>query len=161
MNSNDLLPLATQIVAEANRMRLKHAQHFKGHVGYCCVFAQSPEEYNALDSAARALGKIAQDTPTGFTYLVPGIETDAGRLRILKIRKPDVTRKERGDADFSLLDYQSFKDQVLGRPGFSLITRPKTEMIELIDSTFNVRAYFSSPPVETHDGIREALASET
>jgi len=92
-------------VAEANRMRQKHAQHFTGHVGYCCIFAQSPEEYNTLDSAAKTLGRIAQDTPTGFTYLVPGIDTDAGLLRILKIRKPDVTRKERGDADFSLLNY--------------------------------------------------------
>jgi len=159
VNSNDLLPLAKQIVAEANRMRNKHSQHFTGHVGYCAIFAQSHEEYIALDSAAKSLGKIAQDTPTGFTYLVPGIETDAGLLRILKIRKPDVTRKERGDADFSLLDYQAFKDDVIGKQGFSLIVRPKTEMIELIDSDFNVRAYFSNPPVETHDGIREALAT--
>lgn len=151
--------LATQIVAEANRMRLKHAPNYSGKVGYCCVFSQSESEYAELGLAIKVFGRVAQDTPTGFTYLISGIQTDAGLLRILKIRKPDPTRKERGDADFSLEDYAAFKEFAVARSGFSLITRPKTEMIELIDPQFRVRAYFSNPPVESHDGIREALES--
>jgi hypothetical protein len=89
--------------------------------------------------------------------VIPNITTPAGILRVLKIRKPDPTRTERGDADFSINNYHEFKNHVLSRPGFSLIRRPKTEMIELIDNNFDVRAYFSYPPVETHDGIKEAL----
>jgi hypothetical protein len=36
----------------------------------------------------------------------------------------------------------------LSKEGFKLIEREDFEMIELMDSEFNVRAYFSNPPLD-------------
>lgn len=158
VNIENLINFVKEIIDEANSMRTKHANMFNAHVGYCCIFCHSDEEYNAIDGIVRSFGKVAQDTPTGFTYVIPEIQTVAGGLRILKVRKPDPTRLEKGDADFSLSDYKSFKEVNLGREGFKLIERPNNEMIELMDGAYNVRAYFSYPHVEEHSGIREALS---
>jgi hypothetical protein len=71
----------------------------------------------------------------------------------LKIRKPDQTRPERGDADFAVKNYEEFKNSCLTKPGFGVIERDTFEMIELMDSSFDVRVYFSSPPVEVQLGL--------
>ncbi|NCN98621.1 hypothetical protein COU62_04600 [Candidatus Pacearchaeota archaeon CG10_big_fil_rev_8_21_14_0_10_35_219] len=63
---------------------------------------------------------------------------------MLKIRFPDVTRKERGDADFTISNYDEFKKECLSK-GFSLIKRKAIELIKLTDSKFKVRVYFSNP----------------
>jgi hypothetical protein len=72
----------------------------------------------------------------------------------LKIRKPDATRFERGDADFTIIDYPNFKSNYLANPGFKLIERKGFEMIELIDSAFNARAYFSNPTLDQQLGLK-------
>ena len=71
----------------------------------------------------------------------------AGNRRLVKIRKPDPKRTERGDADFTVTDYLIFKKKYLSKPGFRIIKRPEMEMIELTDPSFNVLAYFSNPPL--------------
>ncbi len=86
-----------------------------------------------------------RDTSTGPLFKIAPLQTVAGPLQLLKIRKPDPTRTERGDADFTVSDYPTFKAKYLQRPGFRLIERPEMEMVELVDLTFNVRAYFSNP----------------
>lgn len=69
----------------------------------------------------------------------------SGTLPLLKIRQPDPTRPERGDADFTLSDYKAFKQWALVQPGFKVITRTNMEMIELMQPGYNVRVYFSYP----------------
>lgn len=145
------------IVEQANTLRLKHAAEFEGAVSYCCMFSQSQKQFEHFVTIAKSVGKIATITNTGPVFIVPAVETAAGVLRVFKVRSIDQTRKELGDADFSLTKYSDFKARYLGTEGFKLITRSEFEMIELTDSTFNVRAYFSNPPVEMHSGIREAL----
>ncbi|MBI5220288.1 MAG: hypothetical protein HY978_00420 [Candidatus Liptonbacteria bacterium] len=49
--------------------------------------------------------------------------------------------------------YAEFKTAHLGQPGFSLIPREGYEMIELIDPEFDVRVYFSNPPLTQQLGI--------
>lgn len=51
-------------------------------------------------------------------------------------------------ADFTVSDYQAFKNKCISQNHFKLIAREKFEMIELMDSEFNVRAYFSHPPLD-------------
>jgi len=68
---------------------------------------------------------------------------------LLKIRKPDPTRPELGDADFTVENYPEFKQRHLSKTGFSLIQKRKDfEMLELADPKFHVRAYFSNPPLD-------------
>jgi len=92
-------------------------------------------------------GKIIEETLTGPLFHIQPLETIAGKLQLLKIRKPDVTRPELGDADFTISNYAEFKKKYLSQKGFNLIIRKNFEMIELVDPQFNVRAYFSNPPL--------------
>jgi len=94
---------------------------------------------------AHQLGSVVQETPTGPVFQIKPISTVAGALRLLKIRRPDPKRPERGDADFTVTNYDSFKNKYLGKPGFSLIKRTNMEMIELIDPSYDVIAYYSYP----------------
>jgi hypothetical protein len=92
-------------------------------------------------------------TPTGPIFLLKSpLNTAGGILRLVKIRSPDPARPQRGDADFTVPDYLAFKRQFLGNKGFSLIERPGIEMIELVDPKFDVRAYFSNPPLDSQLG---------
>jgi hypothetical protein len=69
-------------------------------------------------------------------------------LPLVKIRYPDETRLERGDADFTLSDYQSFKSKSLWEPWYKLIQRENFEMIEYQKEGSNVLVYFSFPPLD-------------
>jgi hypothetical protein len=134
-----------KIVIEAQRLCATKTGEGKAPVNYACVFSQSEAEYQELVSLACQLGKIVQDTAMGPVFQIALLPTVAGKLELLKIRRPDSRRKEMGDADFTVANYENFKKKYLGKPGFSLIERPKMEMIELIDQSFNAVVYFSYP----------------
>ena len=125
-----------------------------------CFFSQSEDEYTEMNNQAKSIGTLASDTSTGLVYAINPMPTVAGGLQILKIRKPDPTRPELGDADFALKKFNDFKEKYLDKPQFKLIVREHFEMIELMDNKYKVRAYFSNPPVEEHPGIKEALSSQ-
>ena len=110
--------------------------------------SHSEAEYEELISLVRRTGAtVAQETAMGPVFQIASVSTEAGDLRLLKIRRPDPKRPERGDADFTLPDYQKFKTAYLSRSGFSLIERSDMEMIELVDPAFDVIAYYSYPPL--------------
>ncbi|MFA6376399.1 MAG: hypothetical protein WCX69_03305 [Candidatus Paceibacterota bacterium] len=145
MTIDDLKALVREIVAEARRAVTARTAEADAPVNYACVFAQSAAEYDELAGLARRLGPIVQETAMGPVFHIAPLATEAGDLELLKIRKPDQKRREKGDADFTVADYASFKKTYLGQPGFSLIKRPEMEMIELIDPVCNALAYFSHP----------------
>jgi len=145
MTTDELKALTRQIVAEARRLNAAHTDQPNAPVNYACIFAQSSAEYEELVSAARQVGSVVHDTATGPVFYITPLSTEAGTLRLLKIRRPDPRRPERGDADFTVADYDTFKKKHLGRPGFNLIERKDMEMLELIDPSFNVLAYYSHP----------------
>lgn len=149
------------IVADAAALKDRHTDSGAAHVSYCAVFCHSTAEFAELDAAARSVGVLANDTQTGPVYVVPAVSTTAGPLRIVKIRKPDQTRTERGDADFAVPNYSALKQSALDRDGFKLIERDDFEMIELMEPGSDVRVYFSHPPVEEHAGIKETLAEHS
>ena len=147
MGVTALKQLVEEIVKNANDLKNKHTSEKNAPVNYACIFAQSKEQYNKLLAVAKKIGSIIEETSTGPIFHIQPLNTVAGNLRLLKIRKPDTTRPELGDADFTAENYSEFKKKYLSKIGFKLIPRENFEMIELVDPQFNVRTYFSNPPL--------------
>ena len=154
MDVKNLRQLVQEIVKKASNLKDKHTSERKSPVNYACVFCQNNEQYNNLLAITQKIGNVAEETPTGSVFQIQPLDTIAGNLQLLKIRKPDTTRPELGDADFTVSNYPEFKKKYLSQKGFSLIVRKNFEMIELVDSHFNVRAYFSNPPLTKQFGIK-------
>ena len=153
MDSEELKELVREIVKEAEELKDKHTDQKRARVNYACIFSQNKTEFEGLKGLAGKIGKIIEETPTGPLFQIK-LKTAAGELRLLKIRMPDRTRPERGDADFTVLNYSEFKEKFLSRKGFRLIKkREDFEMIELMDIGFKVRVYFSNPPLDRQLGI--------
>lgn len=143
----DITSLIQEIVTKANDMKDKHTSAKNSPVNYACIFAQDKEQYDKLLTLSKKIGSIIKETPTGPLFNIHPLTTVAGNLKLLKIRKPDKTRPELGDADFTVDNYLEFKKKYLPKNEFRLIQRENFEMIELIDPNFDVRAYFSSVPL--------------
>src|SRR3989344_9314184 len=141
---DQFISIIQSIISEAVKLRDAKTTEKSAPVNYACVFSQNDTEYESLLAASKKLGNVVQETAMGPVFQISPIDTIAGSLRLVKIRKPDSKRPERGDADFTVLDYSKFKKAYLPQKGFKLIVRENFEMIELIDPEFNVRAYFSS-----------------
>ncbi len=148
MNQINIVNLATDIVKKACELKNKFTDATNASVNYACVFSQSEKEYVELKKLASELGKVIENTPSGPLYHIKPINTVSGQLKLLKIRCPDVTKPERGDADFTVSNYHDFKSKYLQQDKFKLISRPDFEMIELMGPDFNVRSYFSYPPLD-------------
>jgi hypothetical protein len=147
MNIEKLKKLVQEIVRQAKKLKDEHTKEKDAPVNYAAIFTQTLEDFDLFISLVKPMGKIVLDTSTGPLFQIAPLETSAGQLRLLKIRIPDATRPEQGDADFTVNNYSAFKKTYLSQAGFKLIEREKLEMIELIDPKFKVRAYFSNPPL--------------
>jgi hypothetical protein len=154
MDVRNLRQLVQEIVKKASNLKDKHTSEKNASVNYACIFCQNDEQYDSLVTLAQEIGKMIEETPTGPLFHIQPLDTVAGKLQLLKIRKPDATRLELGDADFTVSNYPEFKKKYLLQKGFSLIVRKNFEMIELADPKFNVRAYFSNPPLDKQLGIK-------
>ena len=148
MEAEDLKKLVKSIVEKATTLKNKHIEYKNTPVNYACIFSQSKEEYEELLEATRKIGKVIQETKTGLLFYIESLETVSGVLKLLKIRIPDPTRPERGDADFTISNFPEFEKKYLSKPGFQIMKKPDFYMIELMDSEFDVRAYFSNPPLD-------------
>jgi hypothetical protein len=143
---SDLIKIIQYIVSCSVDLRNKYTDEKNAPVEFVCVFCQNENEYKHFTNSAETLGEIIEDTKSGFTYLLNNpIMTIAGPLRLLKIRKPEISRPERGDADFNT-DYENFKRKYQNNPNFELIKRETFEMLRLSDPESDVMACFSSIP---------------
>ena len=150
---NDLITTIKYIADCSTELKNKFTNASSAPVEFACIFCQNGEEYEKFNSSIQMLGKIIQNTPSGFTYLLnKPLKTVAGSLRLVKIRKPDTQRPERGDADFNT-EYNNFKKKYQGNPKFELIKRDTFEMLRLSDPEFDVMACFSSIPMSKDLGI--------
>lgn len=145
MTVKELKKLVQDIVASSKCLSETFTTEKNVPVNYVCVFTHTDEEFTDLIDCSKEMGEIAHETATGPIFLISPISTVAGTLRILKIRKPDPKRPERGDADFTLPDYPSFKEKYSGQIGFNVIVRPEMEMMELLNPCYNVLVYYSYP----------------
>jgi len=155
MNSNELMTLIQDIVKQACKLKNKHTSEKSAPANYACIFSHTANEYETLIETTKTIGKIITETKTGPLFQIEPLDTVSGKLRLLKIRAPDSTRTERGDADFTVSNYMEFKIKYLSKKRFKLIQRENFEMIELMDSTFNVRVYFSNPPLDQQMNIQK------
>ncbi len=140
--------LVQKIVKKAVDLKNKHTSEKEAKVNYACIFCQNEGQYDKFLIIMKSTGKLIKETPTGPLFHIYPLNTVAGKLQLLKIRKPDATRPELGDADFTVKNYSEFKKKYILKTGFKLIPRENFEMIELIDPEFNVRPYFSNPPLD-------------
>lgn len=152
MYSENITAIVKNIVEKAAKIRDKYVK--AGKVNYACIFSHNFTEYKEIYTIVKEMGSIVKSTETGDLFkLYPPIRTAEGDLIILKVRKPDASRPQKGDADFNVDNYNEFKRQNLGRRNFSLITRPNFEMIEINDPEEDVLVYFSSTPVIKQLGL--------
>ncbi len=142
------------IVEKAAVLKNRHIDVKNAPVNYACIFSQSQEEYDHLIDISQKIGKVIKETSTGLLFQITPLHTVSGFLKLLKIRLPDVTRPEEGDADFTIPNFSSFKKEYLSKKDFKLIKRKNFEMVELIDSAFDVRVYFSNPPLNEQLSIK-------
>lgn len=154
MTPEDLQHLTQDIVQRAVDLCRQHNIESSARVNYACIFTQSDAERAAMLAAAHQLGDVIVETPSGPIFCFPQpLPTVAGPLRLLKIRKPDPLRPERGDADFTLRDYAGLRALAAHNPAFAIVTRPECEMLELISPALNIRAYFSDKPIDEELGV--------
>ena len=153
MEAAALEQLVKDIVSMSCALKDKYTDQKDARVNYACVFSHNNEEYEELVRTSHCIGNVIDDTPTGPLFHTKSLETVSGPVKLLKIRKPDKNRPERGNADFTVTQYESFKVICLSKPAFKLIQRPKFEMIELAAKEFDVLAYFSNPPLDEQFGI--------
>ena len=137
--------LIKKIVREAEILKDKYTDQKNIPVFYACIFCQSNDEYLNFIKEAYKIGKKIEEKPNSLLFKISPIETVAGKLELLRVRQPDKTKPERGDADFIVRNYQSFKEKYLKESGFILIPRNNSEMIELSKERENIRVYFSAP----------------
>ncbi|MBT3583044.1 hypothetical protein HN924_00335 [Candidatus Woesearchaeota archaeon] len=154
MNTLNLKKLVKEIVGRADELKRKHIENKDALVNYACIFSQSKDEYDELLEAAKKMGTVVKETPTGLLFQIKPLKTVAGDLKLLKIRIYDPTRPEQGDADFTISNFAAFEKKYLPKSGFKLIKRPDFVMIELMDHKFDVRAYFSNPTLEVQLNIK-------
>jgi len=148
MDTEDLKIKVKKIVEKATALKNKHIDDKNTPVNYACIFSQSKKEYDELLDVTRKIGNVVKETPTGLLFHIEPLQTISGVLKLLKIRIPDPTRQELGDADFTVSNFPEFEKKYLSKSGFKLIKKEDFVMIELMDSDFDVRAYFSNPPLD-------------
>lgn len=153
MTPLELQIIVQNIVKDAAVLKNKHTDQTNVPVNYACIFTHSQKEYELLRNIASQIGTILEETDKGPLFHITPLTTVAGDLKILKIRMPFANRPERGDADFTVHDYENFKTTYLSQPGFTLIAKPSFEMVELLDPEFDVLAYFSHPPLDQQYGL--------
>ncbi|MBU0898533.1 MAG: hypothetical protein KKB03_03450 [Nanoarchaeota archaeon] len=145
MNEDHLKEKIQEIVKQATVLKDRHTDEKDACVNYACIFSQSKEEYEELIETSHKIGKIVKKTTTGLLFQIQPLNTVSGILKLLKIRLPDKTRPELGDTDFTVSNYDEFKEKHLSKKGFKLIQKEGFEMLELMNPKFNVRVYFSHP----------------
>jgi hypothetical protein len=113
----------------------RRAEHFGAELDYVAIFSKDDQEFDELVLCVEKLGTEVdyQMRKTGVTFhLAQPIMTEFGDLKLLKIRKPDPTRPQRGAPDFVIQNYDEFKQKYLYTSGnFTLMFHTHTEMIEL------------------------------
>lgn len=142
------------VIDEGTALKDKYVKDIPMSLDYVCIFCQNQKELQEFTAKVEKLGKVVKETETGNLYLINEKYPDENGTKIIKVRIPDETKKERGDLDFCIDDYGRYKEELLKLDCSKLIVRQDSEMIELMDKDFNARVYFSNPPVRKQLNLR-------
>ena len=111
-------------------------------IDYLTLFAQNEKDYKSLNEELERLGS-KQETNNGIKYkLSTPFQIGTETISLVRVRKPDVHRKEFGCVDlrFDSVTYDSLRSLALEK-GWDIIVRKTFEMIELSTFDTNVYAY--------------------
>ena len=151
MDRNQFEQIIKHITALGVKAIKDNTEETDYQVDYVAIFANNDTEFGLLFEIAHSLGqeKVMGLASTGSTFLLrTPIETEAGLVSYIKIRKPDPTKPQRGGPDFRIKNYEQFKQKYLQKSDkFRLIVRKNYEMIEL--KAVDVLVYFPSNFAET------------
>lgn len=115
---------------------------YKLPIEYLTIFSQSEEDFSNLRENLKGIGDETEAN-NGFKYnLKKPIHYKRDKISLIRIRKPDIHRKELGCGDLKYMDkdYADLRAVAL-RKGLDIILRDGYEMIELSDFDTNVYAY--------------------
>jgi len=154
-NRDDLIKTVQAIVEKAVELKNKYTDEEGVPVSYACIFCQSDDEYERLVKLVGGFGKEVENHGSGPLFeLDESFLTIAGELKLVKIRKYDDQHKDWGHADFVVKNYGEFKKKHYDKDGWSVIAR-NSEILELIEKDFPVRAYFPELPIGEQLGVEQ------
>ena len=116
--------------------------NFDFKISYLTIFSESDNDFQSLQSAMQQIGEQSEAN-NGYKYkLNSPINYLDEKIDLIRIRKPDIHRKEIGCADliYRKDDYRKLRAIALEK-GFDVIVRKDYEMIELSDFKINAYAY--------------------
>ena len=146
MNQKDLEEIVNYIAKRGIEAIKTHTEEINPSLDYLAIFSKDEGEFKRLLQLVELLGEEIDKevAKTGRTFLLhKPLSTSAGPLQVLKIRRPDPTRPQRGAPDFKISNYAEFKEKYLSTSGsFTLMIRKDYEMIEL--KGIDVLVYFPS-----------------
>lgn len=135
MDIKDLEKIVNYIVNQGIKAISENTDEKDLPVDYMGIFASDEKEFQEINDILKTLGQPGDKTASGSgaTYLLDEpFNTPAGPLKVLKIRRPDPTRPQRGAPDFKINDYTAFKEKyLLDRGNFTLMIKKSYEMLEL------------------------------
>lgn len=143
-----LITFVKKLVADAIILKDKYVDLPNISANYVCIFAHSDQEYMDLDGFISSIGKVLRVTKMGNIFQIDPIDTSAGKIQILKIRKPDPKKWERGYVDFTVPDYKAFKEKYVSSDKFHIFERPGYEILGINPDGSDVRVYFANPPLD-------------
>lgn len=156
MNHNQFDALIQYIAAQGVKAIKDNTDETDFQIDYVAIFAKTEKEFDEFIKLASTLGvkKEMGIAATGSTFLLnEPVQTEAGPVSYVKIRKPDPTRPQRGGPDFRVKDFYKFKEKYLQKSGnFVLMVRKDYEMIEL--KGVDVLVYFPSKFAEIRSNFQ-------
>lgn len=158
MNRNQFETLVQYVTTQGIKAIKDNTDGTDYQIDYAAIFAKTEKEFGELIKVASELGakKEMGIAATGSTFLLrEPVQTEAGPVSYVKIRKPDPTRPQRGGPDFRIKNFNQFKEKYLQKSGnFSLMIRKDYEMIEL--KGVDVLVYFPSKLAETRSKYEQS-----
>lgn len=147
MTTEELEKLINSIVEKGIEAVEKNGIETDYQIDYVAIFAKDEKEFEEIDTILQTLATRDEKSglaSTGNTYRFSSFpETKAGLLQVVKIRKPDEARPQRGAPDFRVAQYRDFKNRYLSNNNnMTLMIRKDFEMIELKGK--DVLVYFPS-----------------
>lgn len=135
MDKKELVSIVNYIINQGLKAIKENTKGIDVIIDYVAICSRDEDEFTGLRRTTQSFGKEVDTgtAKTGHTFLLDKpIITTVGPLRLVKIRKPDPTRPQRGAPDFKVKNYKQFKDKYLRSSGnFTLMLRKDYEMVEI------------------------------
>lgn len=137
---NNLLEHLQILINSIQNLSLSCYPAYSFKIGYTTFFAQDDEDFSNLVSVLESIGN-RQDANNGYKFILnEQLIVEGEIIEVIRVRKPDIHRKEIGCADliYNEDDYKQLREEAIEK-GFDVIVRKGYEMIEL--STFDINVY--------------------